>query len=158
MGCYRLMCLQASACNSISVYKHHLWKQRQSKHQGQKEPKRLWRGGRAGQRKEPPLPRGHSENVCRILSKHPVAFGSLLCRAMSWPVFGERLADKVVLSLMYTVVFEYPAKFLSKPGAHGKGGWRGRFGEVSYRGQNLPEAVVRQLSESGNKSVPARVA
>jgi hypothetical protein len=39
---------------------------------------------------------------------------------------GESLVDRVVLSLMYIVAFEYPAKFLSKPDAHGKGVWRGR--------------------------------
>lgn len=52
-----------------------------------------------------------SQNFCKILSKYPAAFGSLLYYVtMPWPVFVESLVDKVVLSLMYIVVSEYPVE------------------------------------------------
>lgn len=84
-----------------------------------------------------------SPNVCTVLSEYSVAFGRLLYHATSWPLFGESLVDKVVLSLMCIVVFEYPAKFPWKPDPHRKGVWRGRSLGGDLERQNPPEAAVR---------------
>lgn len=132
----------------------HLCKQQQSKHRRQKEARPLCRRGRAGREgggRNLLYLGATPQNVCTLPSEYSVAFGSPLYRATSWPLCGESLVRKVVLSLRCTVVFEYPAKFPWKPGSHRKGVWRGRSLGLT---EAEPTGGSCEVTESRNR-VPA---